>query len=193
MSRPRTVSDEQILVATMKMMAKLGPVKLTLADVAEEAGLSPAALIKRFGSKRELLLAVSNSASGGMDEAYDALRRAHDSPIDALLAAATFLAKHTRSAEELANHLAFLQIDVTDPDFRKPMLEMSRSTLKGYQALLDDAVAAGELRRCDTAALAHAVNAIVGGSLISWAVFRKGSADKWVRRDIETLLAPYRK
>ena len=33
---------------------------------------------------------------------------------------------------------------------------------------------------------------IGGGSLISWAVFREGTAERWVKRDLETLLAPYR-
>ena len=31
----------------------------------------------------------------------------------------------------MANTLAFLQIDVSDPDFRRPMVEMSRKILKG--------------------------------------------------------------
>lgn len=174
-------------------MTRLGPVKLTLADVAHEAGVSAAALIKRFGSKRALLLAVSKSASRDTGAHFAALRTRHRSPLDALFAATGFLARHTNSPEELANHLAFLQIDVTDPEFRAPMLAMSRATIAGYQALLDDAIAAGELRTCDTRALARALDALVGGSLISWAVFRKGTSAKWVRADVETLLAPYRK
>jgi len=180
-------------MATIRAMSRLGPIKLTLADVADEAGLSPAALIKRFGSKRALLLAVSQAGSSGMAESLAALRHSQRSPLDALLIATTYLARHTKSAEELANHLAFLQIDVTDPDFRKPMLEISRATLAGYEALLRDAIKAGELRPCDTKALARAISAVVGGSLISWAVFRKGSAERWVRADVETVLAPHRR
>ena len=30
---------------------------------------------------------------------------------------------------------------------------------------------------------------MAGGSLISWAVFREGTARRWLRRDLETLLA----
>jgi AcrR family transcriptional regulator len=192
MGRPRTVTDEDILAAAARAMARRGPVALTLADVAEEVGLSPAALIKRFGSKRGLLLAVSTGASAELKTELAALRRAHASPLAALIRATTHLARHTASAQELAHHLAFLQIDVTDPDFRKPMLEMSRTTLAGYQQLLDDAVARRELLPCDTATLARLLNAVVGGSLIAWAVFRKGRAEDWVRADIEAALQPYR-
>jgi AcrR family transcriptional regulator len=190
-ARPRTISDEEILLATMTTMARLGPIKLTLADVAKEAGVTAASLVKRFGSKRDLLLAVSHSASDGMAEAFEELRES-PSPLDALLRAATHLARFTKSAEEMANHLAFLQIDVSDPDFRKPMLEMSKTTLHGYEMLLNDAIKKKQLRRCDTKALARAINAVVGGSLIAWAVFRKGTAERWLRDDLETLLAPYR-
>jgi AcrR family transcriptional regulator len=189
--RPRSVSDEEILYATMQVMGRRGPLDMTLAHVADEVGLTPAALIKRFGSKRDLLLAVSRAGSEGMAEGFEQLRRTQRSPLEALRRATTHLARVTRSAEELAHHLAFLQIDVTDPDFRAPMLAMSRATLAGYRALLDDAVADGELAPCDTAALARLLNAVVGGSLIAWAVFRDGSAEAWVRADIDAALAPY--
>ena len=38
--RPRTVPDEQILLAAQRAMSRLGPDQLTLAEVAKEAGLS---------------------------------------------------------------------------------------------------------------------------------------------------------
>lgn len=193
MARPRTVSDAQILTAAMHAMARLGPVRLTLADVAADVGLSPAALVKRFGSKRGLLLAVSRAASAGVPERFARLRARARSPLAALLEAATDLARLTRSAEELANHLAFLQLDVTDPELRAAMLAMTRATIAGYRALLEDAVAARELRACDTRALARVIDAVVGGSLIAWAVVRTGTATAWVRADVETVLAPYRR
>ena len=38
--RPRNVSDEDLINATIRVMSRLGPVKLTLAEVAKEAGVS---------------------------------------------------------------------------------------------------------------------------------------------------------
>ena len=63
--RPRQASDEDILKAAFRAIARLGPAKLTLADVAAEAGVSAAALVQRFGSKRALLLAAAKDAGGG--------------------------------------------------------------------------------------------------------------------------------
>ncbi len=190
--RPRTVSDEHILMAAQRAMARLGPTRLTLAEVAREAGLSAATLVQRFGSKRGMMLALWTGAVDGVDACFDMLKAAHTSPLDAVIEGATMLARGTKSAEELANHLAFLQIDVSDPEFREHMLLMSRRTEAGYRRLLDDAVAANELLPCDTMRLARAVVSISGGSLIGWAVFREGTAEAWVKADLETLLAPYR-
>jgi AcrR family transcriptional regulator len=191
--RPRTVADGDILTATAAVMSRLGPARLTLADVAKEVGLSPATLVQRFGSKRGLLLAVAEVAAGGMDEAFAMVRAAHPSPLEALLDCATFLTRHSNSPEELVNHLAFfLQIDVSDPDFYRHTLLSSRATLAGYKRLLQEAIEEGELVECDTAALARIVSAVAGGSLMAWAVFREGAAEAWVRKDLEAVLAPYR-
>jgi len=191
--RPRTVSDEDLINATMRVMSRLGPVKLTLAEVAKEAGVTAATLVQRFGSKRAMMLKISSDAAGSADACFAMVRAAHPrSPLAAIYAAATAMTEHMGTPEELANSLAFLQIDISDPDFHVHTLEMSKKHVAGYRALLKDAIAAGELKPHDTLRMARAINAIAGGSLIAWAIFREGTAERWVRRDVETLLSPYR-
>jgi hypothetical protein len=68
------------------------------------------------------------------------------------------------SAEALSNGLAFLQMDLVDPDFHRHAHAHSRATQQEIKGLLDDAVAAGELQRCDTRRLARAVHSLIGGS-----------------------------
>jgi AcrR family transcriptional regulator len=190
--RPRTVSDEEILIAAHRTIARLGPARVTLADVANEARLAPATLVQRFGSKRGLLLALVELGVNGVDACFADMRAAHQSPLAALVAAATEMTRQVKSPQELANGLAFLQLDVSDPDFHRLAVKNSRRLHAGYKALLDEAVAAGELAPCDTAHLARTVGAVSGGSLIAWAIMREGPAEHWVREDLMMLLAPYR-
>jgi AcrR family transcriptional regulator len=190
--RPRTIADAQIIEAAAKVIGRVGPGNLTLADVGKEAGLSAATLVQRFGSRRGLLLAMASSAAESMDACFDMVRAAHPSPLAALVAAATDITRYFDTPEEVANHLSFLQMDLSDPDFHRLMVVSSRKTLEGYRRLLREAVDAGELVECDTRRLARAISAICGGSLISWAVFRQGTAASWVREDIDTVLGPYR-
>ncbi|HVE80166.1 MAG TPA: helix-turn-helix domain-containing protein, partial [Gemmatimonadaceae bacterium] len=166
--RPRTISDADILAAAYRVMSRVGPTQLTLAAIAREAGLAAATLIQRFGSKRALLLALSTGAAEYVDSCFEDLRAQHASPLDALVAAATVMTQHTTTPEEMANHLAYLQIDVIDPDFHRQILDSSSRTLAGYKSLLDEAVAGGELAPCDTARLARAVGSMSGGSLLAW-------------------------
>jgi AcrR family transcriptional regulator len=187
--RPRATSDEHILMATYRVVSRLGP-NLTLADVAKEAGVSPATLVQRFGSKRGLLLAFASAGSGTLGDEFDQIRRKHRSPVAAIYATAECMAAMAVTPETLSNSLAFLQIDLTDPDFHKHALAHSRATHAEIKKLLDDAVTAGELMACDTARLAGAVQALMGGSLLQWAIDRDGKAAERLRQDVEVLLAP---
>ena len=190
--RPRTVTDEQIIAAAAKVIVRLGPGKLTLADVGKEIGLSAATLVQRFESKRGLLLAMARSAADGVEACFDMVRAGHRSPLATVVAAATDMTRYLDTPEEMANHLAFLQMDLSDPDFHRLMVITARKQLDGYRQLLREAIDAGELVECDTERLARSITAVCAGSLISWAVFQKGTAVTWVRTDVDAVLAPYR-
>ena len=63
-------------MAAQRAMSRLGPGELTLADIAGEAGVTAGLLVQRFGSKRELLLALAERFSGGTAEMFAELRGA---------------------------------------------------------------------------------------------------------------------
>jgi AcrR family transcriptional regulator len=59
MARPHGIADEQLLAAAQELLYEVGPAAFTLEKSASRAGVSAATLIKRFGSKRQLLLALN--------------------------------------------------------------------------------------------------------------------------------------
>ena len=190
--RPRTTSDEDILAATHRVISNVGP-RFTLADVAKEIGLAPATLLQRFGSKKGLILAVLSSGGGITEDPFEQIRRNAAGPLGAVFAYADCFARMAPSPEVLANHLAFLQMDLTDPDMHELALAQSKGVRAMLRRLLDEAVEAGELKAAtDTVKLATAIQSMQGGSLLSWAILREGTARRFLRRDLETLIAPYR-
>src|SRR5262245_4265200 len=189
--RPRTASDADLLLAAARAVTRVGPSRLTLADVAAEAGVAPATLVQRFGSKRGLLLALAREGSTASAEEMAALRAAHPSPLAALRAFAECMAGMAPTPEELANHLAFLVIDLTDPEFHRYMLEQTHAFQAELKGLADAAVAEGELAPCDTDVLVRLIQELIHGSLVTWAIYREGTARDWVRRDLDALLKPY--
>jgi AcrR family transcriptional regulator len=190
--RPRETSDEEILAATARVMQRRSPTQLTLADVAKEAGVVPATLIQRFGTKRGLLLAMCRTAPGGVPQQFAAARARHGSPLKALVELYADCTAFAPTPEAMANGLAYLQIDLTDPEFHAITLAQFRAIRDETRKLLDEAVAARELRRYDTTELAQLIQHLNGGAMLSWAVYREGSVASWVRRELEALLLPYR-
>ena len=55
MSRPRQVSDEDLLSAARDLLAEHGPA-VSMRVIADAVGVSSQALLKRFGSRKELIL-----------------------------------------------------------------------------------------------------------------------------------------
>ncbi|NBE92143.1 TetR/AcrR family transcriptional regulator [Nonomuraea sp. KC401] len=192
MGRPRTTSDEAILWATARAIGRHGPQSLTLAAVAHEAGLSPATLVQRFGSKRGLLLALAGQAAQNAARPFERARQEHASPLEALRAAVAALAETVATPPELANSLGFLQLDLTDPDFRGHAAEHARRTREEMAALLAEAVAAGELTGgTDVARLARAVQVTYNGVLILWALTGEGSLADAMRDALDETLRPW--
>jgi len=190
--RPRKVSDEEVFAGAYRAMTRLGPGELTLAEIAAEAGLTAGALVQRFGSKRELLLRLSAGAADANASFIRDLRRKHRSALTVLRAYAECLADLAASPAALARNLAYLQIDLTDADFRKHLLAQARATRLAITEVLNDARTARELAAdADPGALARAIETILSGSLLTWAIYRDGDAARWLRADLELVLAPY--
>ncbi len=173
-------------------MAAHGPNRLTLAAVAAEAGLAPATLLQRFGSKRGLLLAVAHDAARNAQLRFGAARAEAPDPLGALLAAFGGLIAGT-TRDEMANHIAFLGLDVGDPEFRAPAAAQATVLREETALLLGEAITAGQLRSgTDVHALARAVYVTFNGALVAWALEGDGPAEEALTTDIEALLAPYR-
>ncbi len=95
-------------------------------------------------------------------------------------------------AAELANHLAFLQLDLSDPDFLERVNASMGALTREVADLLVRAIAAGEVVHDDPEQLAEALVATWNGALITWAIFRNGTLDAWLGQRLDTVLDPHR-
>jgi AcrR family transcriptional regulator len=190
--RPRKVSDEEVFAAAYRVMTRVGPGELTLGAIASEAGVTAAALSQRFGSKRELLLALASGAATSAGAVIRAIAEKHRSPLAAVREYAECMAHLAPSPAVLARNLAYLQIDLSDPDFRKQLAVQARATRAELEELLGNAVKAGELTRAtDVRRLARTLEVAINGSLLTWAFYQEGTAARWLRESADAVLAPY--
>ena len=190
--RPRKVTDQQLFAAAHVVMSKVGPRELTLAAIAKEAGVTAAVLVQRFGSKRSLLLALFEEVADGAGQFMATLAKQHASPLDALFAYADCMAGMAASPAALARNLAYLQIDLTDPDFRKHLVRQARAMRAALRRLVQAAVQAGELaRNVQLPQLARTIETTLSGSMLTWGFYQQGTAARWIRADLNAVLAPY--
>jgi AcrR family transcriptional regulator len=192
--RPRKASDDDIFQAAYQVMQRTGPGELTLADIAAEAGVTAGALVQRFGSKRDLLLRLSERFAGGAGEMFAELRKGHRSPLAALRAYSDCMAGMAITPAALMRNLSYLQIDLTDEDFRRNLAKHARATRAELQNLVRDAIAAKELvPSANPRQLARTIEAVIGGSMLGWAYYQEGTAAKYMRDDLNAVLKPYLK
>ena len=190
--RPQKVTDEEVFAAAARAMSRRGPHELTLADVAAEAGVTAGRLVQRFGSKRALFVALSERFAGSAGETFAGLRTAHRGALATVRAYAACMADLAPTPDALLRNLAYLQNDLADEVLRAHLVENARASRREIEALLDAAIAAGELRReADVRSLARTVETVIGGALMSWATYREGRAADWIGRELEAVLAPW--
>lgn len=193
--RPRSVSDGAVFHAVAEVVTAAGPAGLTLAAVAARVGVSAPALAQRFGSKRELLLAFAASEAGALPAIFEEVRAEASGPLDALTKALVRLIAPITTREGLANNLAFLQLDLTDPDLRAHAVKQSRSFRAEIGRLLAEATERGELEVAggDIRPLADTVYATYNGALVTWAIDGTGKVALWLTDRVERVISPYRR
>ena len=193
--RPRTVHDDAILDAAVQVLSRIGPEKMTLADVGGEVGLSAATLVQRFGSKRELMLSVLKYAMLDLDTRFEASVASNESPLDALFAVATERPGGSAGNVSLSNRLSFYLLQIEDPEFREVALANSQRAIAGFKRLLDASIEANELAvvYTDTAQLAETIYSMMVGAMVTWSVANEGAFKSKMRRDLDLLLRPFRR
>jgi AcrR family transcriptional regulator len=190
--RPRKATDDDVFMAAYTVMQRLGPAELTLADIAAEAGVTAGALVQRFGSKRDLLLRLSERFAGGTSQMFAGLRASHRSPLAVIRAYAACMAGMAATPAALARSLSYLLVDLADDDLRKNLAVSARATRAELQKLIREAVDAGELSATvNPRQLARTIEAVIGGSMLAWAYYEEGTAAKWVRDDLNAVIKPY--
>jgi len=190
--RRRKAEDTDVFAAMARVMQRVGPAELTLGAIAAEAGVTAGALVQRFGSKRELILAHWRQAAGtGDDHRLQRAARVR-SPLSELRAAAALFAGLAVSPRAALRNLAYMQSDWADPAIRPHALRHARAARARYEQLVADAVARGELRAdTDAPTLARMIEVTIGGSFLAWTLYRAGPAATRFRKDLDTTLRPY--
>ncbi|MGX7823820.1 TetR family transcriptional regulator [Actinokineospora sp. 24-640] len=191
MPRPRTISDQRLLDATSRVIAREGP-GFTIAGVAAEAGVSVGTVAGRFGSKAGLLRALTAHFSARASVAMRAARDAAPDPVAGLVAAATVSYLDLGDATAAGNHLAQLGVDLQDPVLRSMLGE----NYAAAEAELERACAAAAPAlpgMPPPARAARVLLALTNGGALDWSIRPSGRMVTRLTEDIDAVLEGWRR
>ncbi|QSB06706.1 TetR/AcrR family transcriptional regulator [Natronoglycomyces albus] len=187
MARPRTYSDEDLLRAAHETILELGD-RATLADVGKRAGVSPAALNKRFGTKRELLVQLSRRWVDSVDAQLEQAETSTSDVIERIVAVATCGLGELDRPEQVGAQLSALADDLRDAQLRELLAQGWVKTRLRLEGLL--AAAQKDLPRAPhPAQAARILFSLVQGESLYWSLDPQGSLTEEVRGDVRSVLA----
>jgi AcrR family transcriptional regulator len=192
MARPRSISNEAILAETYELLMEIGPSRFTFERLGERVGLVPAALSRRFKSKKQLLLEVDRYALERISkETYKAIRETK-SPIEAIITQFVTEMKYATTVERFTNGQEFLLQDLRDKDlYDSYQISSERRHLHVVQ-LLVRAQEDGLLQGIDNFnELARLLEMIARGAGHVWATTQQDTVEECIRRYIMLALKPY--
>ncbi|XID94844.1 TetR/AcrR family transcriptional regulator [Paenibacillaceae bacterium WGS1546] len=193
MARPREYSDREIYQAIYSALGKYGYASLTLDNIAREIGISPAALSKRFGSKKNLLLCYMDMVIESTRLAFAERLVLPGPKLETLKSLLVRSLGQVGDAKSLANITSLFIESVSDPD----LLERSRIRLQvigdGVLLFIREAIENGELPNLgsdDAATTARVLQAAIAGSLLIWLNDPATSLESWLDDCFSVVLGP---
>lgn len=187
MARPRKISDDELMAACGRTIGHYGP-GFTLAQVAAEAGVAVGTVAGRFGSKRQLLLAMMSAGAASVAPRMRAAADGRD-PVAAIVAAVLVTTEDIDDPATTSNHLGQLGVDLADPMLRAGFAELRSGV---HEVLTDLFAAAGLPGAPPPVRAARIIAALAHGALMDWALHPRDAIADVLTADVEAVLVAWR-
>lgn len=179
MARPQSVSDDEIMGVARQVISRTGYDRFTLSEVAEQVGLSRAAIILRFQSTQALKIKLLADGIRQFLQSLEAL------PIrvggDGLLDLADFLGGNLKVPENMAHHSSILRGAIPDPE----LASLEHQRRRAWHSAIMQRMPKTKIGM-DEATFLFA--AIVMGAITQWQMSPSISATDYLRRRIQDWL-----
>ncbi|MBN9309430.1 TetR/AcrR family transcriptional regulator [Devosia sp.] len=182
MSRPRKITDEEVVEAVAGLIVREGPGALTFASAAAATGLSPATLVQRYGNREALLRATLLWMWDQLDAETQRADAAHPLDPEGAVALLVRLSADYGSGEEAAQGLLLLREDFRDPVLRARGVAWNRALISALGRRLSDVPEARER-------LGRLMASQWQGAVLWWGFSREGTLRGRLRRELREWVA----
>jgi AcrR family transcriptional regulator len=176
--------EAQIVRSAYRVMASRGSLRLSLQDIADEAGVSKALLLYHFGTKDNLLLAAMRWALQGTS---DRIRKSIDGVADATVAI-NALIEAVFVGPQLNRDFILFYLDLVEHLARVPTFaELSAMLHDEINALYAEVITAGKEQGVffvdDVDAAARDMRSLIEGTFLQWIQSPQWEQDHALWRD----------
>lgn len=165
--KPTRHRREDIIEATLALLAEFPPGEVSTRDVADRVGISQPAIFKHFESRDALFSAVVESVTEElMSQTMHALRE--ESGVAAIRLLCEQLLRFAASRPGLPRLLVFDVSQMVEVTFHRQLRTLVSSQRSTIQLLLEQEVMAQTLPTLNTKDAAFSLVALLQGTLLSW-------------------------
>lgn len=159
MARPFTATDDDILNAAGKVIARRGPDGFSISEVAADVGLSRAAIILRFKSTHALKVTLLTRMVERFAAALKALPQTASG--DNVLRLAGFIGGYVRSRDSLKSFFSTYSTNLQHPDLLALELKRGQALREAISSVMPKAA-------IDHASAVAAFSAHLTGTIMAW-------------------------
>jgi AcrR family transcriptional regulator len=159
MARPFTATDDDILNAAGKVIARRGPDGFSISEVAADVGLSRAAIILRFKSTHALKVTLLTRMVERFAEALQSLPRTPSG--DNILRLSGFIGAYVRSRESLASFFSTYSTNLQYPDLLALELKRGQALREAVSSVMPETA-------LDHDSAVAAFSAHLTGTIMAW-------------------------
>lgn len=182
MPRRKKLSDAEVLSAALPVILLRGADRVTLPQLGEAVGLSPATLVQRFGSKLALVEAAFDLVADELEADLARPRAPTDDPRKDLVEWLVELANPLGDRARLTGSFQILERDMTVPERNERARAYQRSVRERIARFLEnDGVA-------NPHEVAWMVEAHWHGLVVQWGLSGDEALGPWLRSGLERLL-----
>lgn len=190
MGRTKKQSDSEVLSLAFDVIAREGFESFTFEQVAKATGLSAAALVKRFKTKRKLALLARNQKWDENLSHMSVDKTAQLHGIEGIFELLRLIARSVDS-KKLGEHLRWLGTEADDLKAKKKVADYFAETRRILARLIGEAYSNRELSKHIAAEdLAMTLEALIQGSIFQFAFLDDRSIERHLRSRIQTVLKP---
>ncbi|KQU96574.1 TetR/AcrR family transcriptional regulator [Devosia sp. Root105] len=181
MSRPRKISDEDVVEAVAALVSREGPAGLTFASASAVTGLSPATLVQRYGNREALLRAALLWMWDQLDLNVAGADASHTVDPEGAIALLVRLSAGYGAGDEAAQGLLLLREDFRDPALRARGVAWNQAMTQALGRRLSQDPARQEL-------LGRLMASQWQGAVLWWGFSREGTLRGFLRRELREWL-----